>query len=131
MPASGWTEPAMHIRNTDQQHSELPAMLDGHWMTQAICAAAALGVPALLAARPRDAQWLARGTATDADSLVRLLRYLVSLGLVAERTGECFELTPTGSLLDPSARDSLHPWALLRRARWAERDELECSVRTG
>ncbi|HWI79986.1 MAG TPA: methyltransferase [Ramlibacter sp.] len=116
---------------TDQHHASVRAMLDGHWMTQAICAAAALGVPALLAARPRDAQWLARETATDANSLVRLLRYLVSLGLVATRADGCFELTPMGSLLDPAARDSLHPWALLRSARWAEREELESSVRTG
>src|SRR4051812_37180881 len=131
MPASAWNEHAMSTSTTDQDHTDLRAMLDGHWMTQAICAAAALGVPALLSAQARTAQSLARETAADPHSLLRLLRYLVSLGLLAERADECFELTRMGTLLDPAARDSLHPWALLRSARWAEREELESSVRTG
>lgn len=121
----------MKPSTTDADHAGLRAMLDGHWMTQAICAAAALGVPALLAAQPRSAEALARETGTDTNSLVRLLRYLISLGLVAVRGDECFELTRMGALLDPAAPDSLHPWALLRSARWAEREELESSVRTG
>jgi hypothetical protein len=121
----------MYTDTTAQDHTDLRAMLDGHWMTQAICAAATLGVPALLAAQPRTAQSLGRETGTDANSLVRLLRYLMSLGLVAERADECFQLTRMGTLLDPAAPDSLHAWALLRSARWSERGELEFSVRTG
>src|SRR4051812_8092976 len=120
MPVSGWNEHAMIQCTTDQDHMDLRAMLDGHWMTQAICAAATLGVPALLGAQPRDGEALARETGTDAKSLVRLLRYLMSLGLVAQRADGCFKLTRMGVLLDPAAPESLHPWALLRRARWAE-----------
>lgn len=118
-------------RARDEDHADLRAMLDGHWMTQAICAAAALGVPGILVGHPRSADDLAIETRTDPNALERLLRYLMTLGLVALRDDECFELTPKGTLLDPSSPDSLHPWALLRSARWPERDELEESVRTG
>jgi orsellinic acid C2-O-methyltransferase len=131
MPASGWSEHLMELSQTDDDHANVRAMLDGHWMTQAICAAAILGLPALLGEKPRNVQSLARKTGTDANSLLRLLRYLMSLGLVAVTADECFELTSMGSLLDPAEPDSLHPWALLRSARWAEREELEVSVRTG
>ena len=117
--------------NTNDAHGDLLAMLNGHWMTQAICAAATLGLPGLLAQRPRDAASLAVSTGTHERSLLRLLRYLTSLGLVALRDDECFELTPIGLLLDPVAPDSLHPWALLRNARWADREELDHCVRTG
>jgi orsellinic acid C2-O-methyltransferase len=117
--------------DTHDEHAQLLAMLNGHWMTQAICTAANLGVPSLLAERPYDARALAAATETHERSLVRLLRYLMSLGLVAQDDGGRYTLTRTGALLDPAAPDSLHPWALLRSVRWPQPEELDRSVRTG
>src|SRR3954467_4317982 len=117
--------------DTDEGNSQLLAMLNGHWMTQAICTAVNLGLPRLLVDRPCDASTLAAETDTHEPSLVRLLRYLVSLGLLAQTDGSRYTLTRTGALLDPAAPNSLHAWALLRSARWPGREELDHSVRTG
>jgi orsellinic acid C2-O-methyltransferase len=121
----------MNVTNPAQERSDLLAMLDGHWMTQAICAAATLGLPRLMARQPCDVGWLAQATETHAPSLLRLLRYLVSIGVMALRDDGSFQLTATGRLLDPAAPDSLHPWALLREARLPQGGQLQFSVRTG
>ena len=116
---------------TGHSRGELLALLNGQWTTQAICTAAVLGLPALLARQPRSAASLALATGSHQPSLLRLLRYLMSVGLVALRDDERFELTAAGLLLDPAAPNSLHPWAMLRHQRWPAREELEHSVRSG
>jgi hypothetical protein len=74
---------------------------------------------------------LARATATDPDSLGRLLRYLAGLGIV-ERSHATFRLTELGELLRTDASPSLHALALLYGGPFYESfGELLHSVRTG
>src|SRR3954469_15904239 len=121
----------MEHADADATHAHLLAMLNGHWTTQAICTAAMLGLPRLLADKPCGARALAVATASNEGSLVRLLRYLMSLGLITQDDRGCYGLTRVGALLDPAGPDSLHPWAMLCRERWPRRDQLHDSVRTG
>ena len=61
----------------------LSAMLSGHLVTQAISAAARLGIPDLVARGPRNVQALARASGVRADPLYRVLRALADAGVVA------------------------------------------------
>jgi len=63
-------------------------MLSGSWVSQSIYVAAKLGIPDLIAPSPQSVAELARQTATDEVSLGRLLRALVSIGVLqADDTG--------------------------------------------
>lgn len=110
---------------------DLLALLNGQWATQAICTAAMLELPRLVADGVCGADALAAATSTHAASLMRLLRFLVSLGVFTQDESGGFSLTRMGALLDPRAAHSLHAWALLCRERWPRRDQLLESVRTG
>lgn len=114
-----------------EQRSSLLTLINGCWTTQAIAAAATLGVPALLAESPKSAASLAAATRSHEPSLLRLMRGLTSLGLCHQREDGRFELTPLGARLDPDASDSLDAWARMRVLRWAEWSDLSESVRTG
>jgi hypothetical protein len=72
---------------------------------------------------------IATATGTCHDSLLRLLRYLASLGVLR---GPEFELTDLGELLRTDARNSLHALASLYGGSFYESfGELIHSVRTG
>ena len=74
---------------------------------------------------------LASATATDPDSLGRLVRYLAGLGIV-ERSHASVRLTELGELLRTDASPSLHALALLYGGPFYESfGELAHSVRTG
>ncbi|GAA0320012.1 hypothetical protein GCM10010151_07130 [Actinoallomurus spadix] len=77
-------------------------MLTGAWTTQALCAAAELGLPDHLGSQPATSAELALLTNADADLLHRVLRYLASLGVV-RRDGERWELTRLGMTLRTGA----------------------------
>ena len=114
-----------------EERSTVLTLINGCWTTQAIAAAAELGIAAQLARSPQDAASLAEAMHSHEPSLLRLMRALTSLGLCSQRADGCFELTPLGSWLDPDAADSLHAWARMRSLRWAEWGDLAQSVRTG
>lgn len=70
---------------------------------------AKLGIPDLLADRPRTAAELAEATETRPDALRRFLAFCVCLDLVSERAGGVFQLTELGSMLvtsDAGFRDA-------------------------
>jgi ubiquinone/menaquinone biosynthesis C-methylase UbiE len=74
---------------------------------------------------------LASATATDPDSLGRLVRYLAGLGIV-KRSHTSIRLTELGELLRTDASPSLHALALLYGGPFYESfGELAHSVRTG
>jgi ubiquinone/menaquinone biosynthesis C-methylase UbiE len=101
-------------------------------LTQAIFAAAELGVADLLEEGPKDSHALARRTRCHEPSLRRLMRALVSLGLCRECDGGLFELTATGAVLCGQGEDSLHCWTLMcgrhMRPLW---DHLLQSIKDG
>jgi hypothetical protein len=115
-----------HLRR--QPAHRLLNLMTGAWQTQAIAVAAELRLADYLAYGV-STEDIAAATGTCHDSLVRLLRYLASLGVVS---GPGFELTELGELLRTDARHSLHSLALLYGGSFYESfGELIHSVRTG
>jgi hypothetical protein len=83
--------------------------MTGAWQTQALAVAAELRLPDLLR-KGMSAKCIAEETGTDYDSLLRLLRYLASLGVLS---GRDFQPTELGELLCADAPYSLRNLALL------------------
>ncbi|MDN3354136.1 methyltransferase [Actinomadura sp. DC4] len=77
-------------------------LLTGAWATQALCAAAELGVADHLLAGPETSASLARRVGADADLLHRVLRYLGTLGVV-RGDDRGWELTELGRTLQTGA----------------------------
>jgi hypothetical protein len=112
---------------------QLSRMITSLWMPQAIHAAAALGIPDLLATGAKRSDDLAETVGAHAGALHRLMRGLVALGLCTATEDGAFELTPLGDCLRSDARDSVRSWALLMGGEMVWRSWgqfLEC-VRTG
>src|SRR3989442_15033516 len=86
-------------------------MMTGYWISQAIYAAAKLGIADLLKDGPKSADELARATGTHAPSLHRLLRALASLGIFAEDAQGRFGHTPLSVPLRPDVPGPM--WAVI------------------
>jgi len=80
-------------------HQQLDRMITGYWTSQAIFAAAKLGIADLLKDGPKPVEQLAAETDTNSDALYRLLRALASAGLFAEQGEKEFTLTPLAEYL--------------------------------
>ncbi|MFI6870824.1 methyltransferase dimerization domain-containing protein [Nocardia sp. NPDC050406] len=65
----------------------------GSWIAQAVGTAADLGVADALADGPRHVRALAAELDADPDALYRLLRALITVGIVTEKPGRGFEST--------------------------------------
>lgn len=103
------------------------------WVTHAVRAMAALGLADHLADGPHTAVELAEATGTHAPTLVRFLRALAALGLVAHDEAGRVCLTPLGEPLRADVPDSLRPYALAIAAPHVERawHDLPEALRTG
>jgi SAM-dependent methyltransferase len=88
-------------------------LIGASWMSQAICTAAELRIPELIAGGSQSIDELARETHCHRESLHRLLRGLATLGLCVEAEDGSFTLTPSGSLLR-----SDDPWSVRANAIW-------------
>lgn len=88
-------------------------MITGFYVSRSIFAAADLGLADLLHDKPRSCTDLARATGTDAPSLFRLLRLLVSAGVFAEHDDGSFALSPVGEYLRSDTPDSMRAVAQL------------------
>ena len=112
--------------------ARLLSLIDAAWTTQAIHAACALRLPDILAGRALEAGRAADEAGADADSVRRLLRSLVTLGLCHEDEAGHFALTAEGALLIEHAPGSLSAWARMSGVRlWRNWAELTESVRSG
>jgi hypothetical protein len=112
--------------------AKLRTLLNDAWIPQAICAAAELGIPDLLARGPASADELAAATGAHAPSLRRLLSALVTIEIVREHDDGRFDLTPMGALLRADTEESLHARALwVGRYQWPLWGRLADSVRSG
>lgn len=115
----------------DDPSCALLKLMSGAWATQAIHAAAQLGIADHLGAGSATGSELASRTETDEESLARLLRYLVALGVLSE-TDAGFALTEKGRLLRTDVPGSLHYAALLYGGMFYESfAALHKTVRTG
>lgn len=112
----------LHQRLTPTPAAMLEMILAG-WTSQAITAAAQLGVADALAKGPLPIDELATQVAADPDALSRLLRALISRGVFRHRRDGRYELNPLASALRSDAPGSM-VWAARfygsreQRERW-------------
>jgi hypothetical protein len=111
----------------------LRRLVNGYQVSQAIHVAATLGIADLLAGGARESDDLAAETQSDAQALYRLLRALAAVGVLEEREGRRFALTPVGDCLRSDAAEPVGGWAVFvgRRNHWHAWGELQHSIRTG
>lgn len=105
----------------------------GHYLSRALHLAAKLRIADLLADGPRDAEAIARATGTHAPSLRRVLRFLASAGVFAEREDGSVALTPLSEPLRSGVPGSMRAAVLLFAGLGIQDSwkELEYCVRTG
>jgi C-methyltransferase len=108
-------------------------LITGKWVSQAIYAAAELGIADLLATGEQTAEELAGVTNTNADGLYRLLRALSTVGVFAEGENHRFRNTDLGETLRRNVPGSLRGFARLMgmEMTWKAWGEIVYSVRTG
>lgn len=103
------------------------------WVPHAIHAAAVLGIADSLTSGASDAAAVAQAAATDENATARLLRALVTIGLVQHEPDDTYALTDVGALLATDAPGSLRHPVLLGGSDAAQRawgQFVDC-VRTG
>jgi hypothetical protein len=88
-------------------------MISGIHISRAIYVAAELGLADRLAGGPLTAEQLARATQAHGPSLYRVLRLLVSLGVLTEHENRSFSLTVLGERLRADVPASMRSWAML------------------
>ena len=117
----------------DASAHRLRDLLNGYQATQAIHAAAVLGIADHLSDDPVPVESLARAVGADGDALYRLLRALSALDVFHEHRGRAFSIGPLGAWLRTDADPSVRPWAmfLAEPSRWQTWGHLVHSVRTG
>jgi O-methyltransferase domain/Dimerisation domain len=107
-------------------------LLGGFRISQALYAAAALGVADQLVAGPAPVKALAERVGAHAPSLHRLLRTLASVGVFTEPQPGVFALTPLGQTLTSSQPGSMRDLAIMwMETHYAPFAELIHAVRTG
>ncbi len=94
-------------------HQQLDKMITGYWTSQAIFAAAKLGIADLLKEGPQNIEQLAEASNTNSDALYRLLRALASIGIFAEDEQRQFSLTPLADFLRSDVPDSKRALAMM------------------
>ncbi|HEV8431133.1 MAG TPA: methyltransferase [Pyrinomonadaceae bacterium] len=123
----------------NEQVNEPPAseqmlqIISGFWISRAVYAIAKLGIPDLLKSGPKTAEELAAATKMHAPSLFRVLRALVSVGILNSAEGGRFAQTPLSETLVTDASGSLRWFAVseLGQEHYPAWGNLMHSVKTG
>jgi precorrin-6B methylase 2 len=108
----------------------LTQMITGFWISQAIYAAAKLGIADLLKDGSKPCEELARATEVRPQALYRLLRALASVGVFREEEEGRFGLTPLAGYLQTSIPGSLRAFALLQEYQYRPWGEILHSLQT-
>ena len=111
----------------------LRRLIGSYRITHAIKAAAELGIADHMGERPQGADELAARLDANPQALYRLLRTLVSIGLLEDAGDGLFTLTPVGACLRRDAPDGMRAWALCEGAEYYQNawTNLPHAVRTG
>ena len=96
----------------------LRRLIGSYRITHAIKAAAQLGITDHLSERPQSAGELAERLHVNPQALSRLLRTLLSIGLLADAGDGLFTLTSVGACLQRDAPDGMRAWALCEGAEY-------------
>src|SRR4030095_3664859 len=116
---------------TDRSSPEaLLQMTTGHWISQAIYAAAKLGIADLVKEGPKLCEELAQATEVHPHRLFRLLRALASVGVFREEENGRFGLTPLAAYLQTGVPGSLRAYALLQEYQYRTWGEILHSLQT-
>ncbi len=111
---------------------EMIELLGGFRISQALYAAAVLGIADQLVAGPAPVEVLAKQAGAHAPSLYRLLRTLASVGVFTEPEPGVFALTPLGQTLASNQPGSLRDMAIMwMETHYAPFADLIHTVRTG
>ena len=89
-------------------------MITGFWISQAIYAAAKLGIADLVKDGPKPCEELAQATGMRPQTLYRLLRALASVGVFREGEDGRFGLTPLAEYLQTGVPGSLRAFAIMQ-----------------
>jgi O-methyltransferase/methyltransferase family protein len=112
--------------------AQMILLLGGFRVSQALYAAAALGVADHLVAGPAPAEVLAERTGAHPPSLRRLLRTLASVGVFTEPEPGVFALTPLGQTLTSSQPGSMRDVVIMfMETHYAPFGDLLGTIRTG
>lgn len=108
-------------------------IISGFWISRAVYVIGKLGIPDLLQTGPKTAGELASATNTHAPSLFRILRALVSVGVLNCADGERFAQTPLSETLVTDAPGSLRWFAIseLGQEHYPAWGNVMHSVKTG
>lgn len=106
-------------------------MITGYWVSQAVVAAAELGIADRVADEPKSCAELARVTGTQPDALYRLLRALAGAGVLRQVEDGRFGATPLSACLQTNAPESMRAYAQLQTYQYGPWGELLQSLRTG
>ena len=108
-------------------------IISGFWISRAVYVIGKLGIPDLLQTGPKTAAELASATNTHAPSLFRILRALVSVGVLNSADGEHFAQTPLSETLVTDAPGSLRWFAIseLGQEHYPAWGNVMHSVKTG
>ncbi len=119
-------------RPREDARARLLELINANWTTQAISVATQLHLAELLGDGPLPLRELADRTSCHPPSLLRLLRALASLDVVAEREEGNFALTDLGALLQPDVPGSIAAWAqFCGTSSWRSWGQLFECVRSG
>lgn len=108
-------------------------IISGFWISRAVYVIAKLGIPDLLKSGPKTAAELSSATGTHAPSLFRILRALVSVGVLSSTEDGGFAQTPVSETLVTDAPSSLRWFAVseLGQEHYPAWGNLMHSVKTG
>ena len=90
---------------------ELSAMITGLRRSAALSVAAELGISDAIAETPLTVEELAVQVSADADTLLRLMRVLVALGVYAKDAEDRYANTSLGEVLRSDVPGSMRPLA--------------------
>jgi 2-polyprenyl-3-methyl-5-hydroxy-6-metoxy-1,4-benzoquinol methylase len=97
----------MSKRPMETPRQELFKLISGYKFTQALYVAAKLGIFDHLVHGPKRADELAKEVGADPKALLRLVRYLATLGVLTQDESRRFGLTPLGELLRDDNPESM------------------------
>ncbi len=106
------------ISSNTPSRASLMQLLYGHRASQAIFVMSNLGLADLLKTGAQHYTELAKATGSHASSLYRLLRYLVSLGVLVEAENGHFSLTAVGEEMETGVRGSESAFARFFAEPW-------------
>ena len=120
-------------KQQEQPQVAMFQIISGFWISRGVFVIAKLGIPDILKNGPKTAAELASATDTHAESLFRVLRALVSVGVLTSDNENRFSNTPVSETLVTDAPGSLRWFTIseLGQEHYPAWGNLMHSVKTG